>query len=191
MANTNSSSAGAKTANGSDEVTEVEIGEELSFVAALFDNANDAKSAYNQLKEEQREGLVDVLDAAYIEKTDRSRIKVHDHNEWDTGAGAVAGGVTGAIIGLVAGAILVPAAIGVLVGGIIGGIYEHETSFGFKDLRNLAETLPAGTSALVAVVEDPYVMVTKNELNRLGGKKTQSGKVPKSTTQALRSKPRS
>ena len=117
------------------------------------------------------EGLIDILDAAYVEKTDRGRIKVYDHNEWDLGAGAVAGGVTGAVIGIVAGAILVPAAIGALVGGVIGGVYEYETSFPFKDLRKLAESLPVGTSALVAVAEDPYVVVVQEEFGKARGQK--------------------
>ena len=74
-----------------------------------------------------------------MQKTDRSKIKVYDHNEWDVGRGTVAGGVTGAVIGIIAGTILLPAAIGALIGSIIGGVYEYESSFDLKELRKFGE----------------------------------------------------
>jgi uncharacterized membrane protein len=188
MANTSTSGATVKPADDEVETIEAETEMGLSYIAALFDSVDEARNAYKELKEEQREGLTDILDAAYVEKTDRSRIKIYDHNEWRLGIGAVEGGVTGGVIGIIAGAILVPAAIGVLVGGVIGGIYEHETSFSHRDLRKFADSLPTGTSALVAVVEDPYVILVSDEFKNLGGKKVQSGTVPKSTAESLKSK---
>ena len=55
MANTSTSSTSDKTTNGTEEVDEAEIRDELSFVAAVFDTVDDAKSvAYKQLKGMQR-----------------------------------------------------------------------------------------------------------------------------------------
>lgn len=163
----------------------VETGVAISYVATMFDSVDEAKAAYKVLREVAREGLVDIIDAAYVEKTDRSKIKIHDHNDWIVGEGILAGGVAGAIIGIVAGAILLPAAIGALIGGVVTGVYEHDVSFTNKELKKLADSLPVGTSALIAIVEDEYVEQVEIEMGKQSGKKVHSGTVPKSTTDSL------
>lgn len=184
MANANNATS---TRNSDqDNATAIEVGEELSYVASLFDDVDDAKRAYKSLREVAREGFVDILDAAYVEKTERGRIKVHDHADWAIGGGIIGGGVTGAIIGLIAGTVLLPAAIGALVGGVILGIHEHDTNFKDKDLRELGDDMPPGTSVLIAIVEDPYIIAVEEEVRKLGGKNTHSGRVPKSTVDSLK-----
>ena len=158
---------------------------EISYVATVFDNVNDAKSAYKELTSLQREGLVNIIDAAYVEKTDRSKVKVHDHNDWAIGEGVLGGGVTGALIGIIAGTILLPAAIGALIGGIVMGAYEYDSSFSNKDLKNLGDSLQVGSSALVAIVEDVYVEEVEVEMKKQGGGKVHSGKIPKSTADSV------
>ena len=157
----------------------------LSYIVTTFDSADDAKKAYKSLKEDQREGLVNIVDAAYVEKTDRSKIKVHDHDDWTVGGGLLAGGVTGAIIGIIGGTILLPAVIGALIGGALTGIYESDHKFSDKDMRKLGDSLPMGSSVLVAIVEDAYVEDVTVEMRRQGGKKTHSAPIPKSTTESL------
>jgi uncharacterized membrane protein len=180
----------AREGGGAIETAAVEVDTTIaiSYVATVFDNVSDAKKAYEDLKEARREGLVDVLDAAYVEKTDRSRIKVHDHNDWQIGEGVVAGGVTGAVIGIIGGTILVPVVLGALIGGVIVGTYEAGDTFNHRNLRKLGDSLPKGTSALVAVVEDAYVDQVQEEMAELGGKKVHSGPIPKSTADALMDK---
>jgi uncharacterized membrane protein len=155
----------------------------ISFVAALFDDVDAAKQAYSALKDVEREGLVKIIDAAYMQKTDRSKIKVYEHKDWRGGQGALAGGAIGAVIGIVGGAILLPAGIGALIGGIWAKV--HDTGFNDKSLGKLADSLPAGTSALVAIVEDDEVEPVEAEMTKEGGKKVHSGKVPKSTADTL------
>jgi uncharacterized membrane protein len=178
MADTNSSTTAQVDEN-------VDVGVAISYVAAIFDNVDDAKAAYKQLKEAQREGLITVLDAAYVEKTDRSKIRVHDHDDWAIGKGIIGGGVAGAVIGIVGGAILLPAAIGVLIGGVVAEVYEHDVKFSSKEIKKFADSLPVGTSALVTIVEDIYVEDVRDEMSKQGGKKVHSGTVPKSTTDSL------
>jgi uncharacterized membrane protein len=184
--NTNSNDK-IKPANGGVQtaVMEVDTTVAISYVATVFDSVGDAKRAYQDLKEAQREGLVDVLDAAYVEKTDRNRIHVHDHNDWKLGEGVVAGGATGAVIGIIGGTILIPVALGALIGGVIVGLHDEGDTINHRNLRKLGDSLPKGTSALVAVVEDAYVDSVSEELSVIGGKKVQSGPIPKSTTETL------
>jgi uncharacterized membrane protein len=159
----------------------------LSYIAATFDNVNDAKTAYKALRDAQREGLVTIVDAAYAEKTDRGKIRMHGREGWQVGGGVVAGGVAGGIIGIIAGTILLPAAIGALIGGVIMEVYERQYNPADVDLRKLGDTLPAGSTALVAIAEDVHVEEVVAEIKSQGGKKTHSGKIPKSTAEALSS----
>jgi uncharacterized membrane protein len=178
------------TLNRTDQkIDELVLEADVSYVAAVFDNVGDAKKAYKQLKDAQRDGVVTIVDAAYTEKTERDRLKVHDHDDWvfgekivEAGAG---GAVVGGLIGIVAGAILMPAAIGALIGGAIVSVYGHKTKFSHEDLKEIADTLPLGTSALVAIVEDEFLEIAEVEVHKLGGKKVHSNKIPKSTAASL------
>jgi len=156
---------------------------ELSFVAAIFDDVSAAKEAYKALKDLNREGLFDILAAAYMEKTDRSKIKVHEYKDWSGKKGAVVGGGVGAIVGIIGSTVLLPLTVGALIGGTLAHV--HDTKFSNKDLNELANTLPPGTSALVAIVEDDSVEPVEEELTKEGGKKVHSGEVPKSTLAAV------
>ncbi len=189
----------ANTTNEPEKTTQtvdsVDYGVDISYVAALFDSVDDAKKAYKALKELDREGFISIIDAAYVEKIGRSKIKVHDHNDWAIPGGIIGGGVggaaTGALIGLIGGVVLLPAAIGALLGGVLMGVYEYEdtrVSFTNKELKDLAEALPVGASTLVAIVEDDYVEAVEEEVKNQGGKKTHSGKIPKSTADSLAAK---
>jgi uncharacterized membrane protein len=167
------------------KIDELVLEADVSYVAAVFDNVSDAKSAYKKLRYAQHNGRVTIIDAAYAEKTERSRLIVHDHDDWRYGenileAGA-GGGIVGGLIGIVAGAILMPAAIGALVGAAILSVYGHKTKFSHEDLKEIANTLPVGTSALVAIVADEYLEVVEVEVKKIGGKKVHSNKIPKST----------
>jgi uncharacterized membrane protein len=171
------------------KIDELVLEADISYIAAVFDNVSDAKVAYKKLKEAHRDGIVTIIDAAYVEKTERDRLKVHDHDDWRFGdniveAGA-GGAVVGGLIGIVAGAILMPAAIGALIGGAIVSVYGHKTKFSHEDLKEIADTLPLGTSALVAIVEDEFLEIAEVEVHKLGGKKVHSNKIPKSTAASL------
>jgi len=167
---------GTKTDNDAkDEAQDTDI----SFVVALFDDTKMASEAYKSLKDANREGMLKILAAAYMEKSERSKIKVHEFKDWSGKRGAVAGGTAGAVIGLIGTAVLLPVAAGALIGGTMAKL--HDTKFNNEDLKNAAKSLPVGTSALVAIVEDDYVDAMEDELNDSGGQKIHSGEVPNST----------
>lgn len=157
---------------------EQEVVVEVSYVAAVFDDVKAAKNSYDVLKALNREGLLQIGAAAYMEKTDRSKVKVHEFKDWSGKKGAWLGGGAGAVIGIVGSAVLFPVAIGALVGGTLAHV--HDTKFSDKDLRQAADALPPGSSALVALVADAYVADVEKELTKEGGKKVHSGEVPKS-----------
>lgn len=157
-------------------------GVDIAFVVALFDDVTSAKKAYGDLRDLAREGFFQIESAAYLEKTDRSKIKVHEYKDWRGGQGALAGGTAGLVIGLIGGAVLLPVGVGALIGGIMAKV--HDTGFNDKNLGKLADSLPPGTSALVAIVEDDYTVEVEDEMKKSGGKKVHSGPVPKSALSA-------
>lgn len=174
----------------------LDYGIDLSYIATLFENVHEAKLAYNKLKRLNDEGFLEIVDAAYVEKTGSSKIKVHDHNDWEIGESMVGGGISGVVIGtilgLVGGAILLPAAVGagagILIGGAVSEAYDHDTTFDHGDLKDLAKSLPVGTSALVAMTEDEFVEETEVEMAKLGGKTIQKGSIPNSVIDAAANK---
>jgi len=155
----------------------------LSFVAAIFDDVKSAEHAYSALKDINREGIINIWAAAYMEKTDRSKVKVHEYKDWSGKKGLLAGGTAGAVIGVIGSTILLPVAVGALIGGTLSKV--HDTKFSDKDLRQIANALPAGSSALVAIVEDEFVEPMETELDKQGGKKVHSGEIPNSTANAM------
>jgi uncharacterized membrane protein len=171
------------------KIDELVLEADISYVAAVFDNVDDANSAYKKLKHAQRDGIVTIIDAAYAEKTDHDRLKVHDHDDWIFGEkilGAGAGGaVVGGLIGIVAGAILMPAAIGALIGAAFLSVFGHKTKFSHEDLKEIADTLPIGTSVLVAIVENEFLEIVEVEVHKLGGKKVHSNSIPKNIAASL------
>lgn len=163
-----------------DEAVDANV--DISFVVAVFDDVSSAKAAYNDLRELSREGYFQIEAAAYLEKTDRSKIKTHEYKDWRGGQGVLAGGTAGLVVGLIGGAVLLPVGVGALIGGILAKV--HDTGFNDKNLGKLADSLPPGTSALVAIVEEDYTVPVEDELKKSGGKKVHSGPVPKSALTA-------
>jgi uncharacterized membrane protein len=173
MANSDSPKQTEEQSNG---------GVDVSFVVAVFDDVSSAKAAYDVLRELSREGFFQIETAAYLEKTDRSKVKTHEYKDWRGGQGALAGGTAGLVVGLIGGAVLLPVGVGMLVGGILAKV--HDTGFNDKNLGKLADSLPPGTSALVAIVEEEYAEPVEEEMKKSGGKKVHSGPVPKSALSA-------
>jgi uncharacterized membrane protein len=176
--------------NRADRTTDTLVSETgISYVAAVFDNVNEAKSAYKTLNQAQQEGTVHIIDAAYAEKTEGGKLNVHDHGDWAYGKGGPGEGavVVGGLVGIIAEAILLPASIGALVWGVIMGVYGHEAKLSYKDLEEVANTLPVGTSALVTIVKDEFAKAVELEMQKQGGRSVHSGKIPESTVASLSS----
>jgi uncharacterized membrane protein len=125
------------------------------FVAA-FDSESEAGEALKDFKTMDREGSIELIDAAAI--VHRADGKVHFEETADPSGkkwakrGAIAGGLVGLIFPptIIAGA---------AVGGAGGGIWGKLRDKGIKDedLRQIGESIPEGSSAIVAVAEDRVV----------------------------------
>ncbi|HEY7012088.1 MAG TPA: hypothetical protein VH480_04975 [Streptosporangiaceae bacterium] len=130
----------------------------IAFVG-VYNNAADANADYDLVKElHTKAGLIDVYDAAVIERNDHGKVKITKKHETPTRAGGVLGGGVGLATGLVV-ALFPFAAIGggLLLattggGAILGAVAGHAAAgMSRHDLKELGEHLDAGQAGLVVV----------------------------------------
>jgi len=113
-----------------------------------YGSAADAQLDYAAVKELHSSGVIGTYDAAVVEKDAEGKVHVHKH-EKPTQRGAWTGVGVGAVVGILfPPSVIASAAVGGVVGGVIGHLW-HGMSRG--DMKDLGETLDAGTAALVVV----------------------------------------
>ncbi len=106
-----------------------------------------------------RSGQVELLNLAVLAKDERGQVYIREALDvTQAGAalvGAAAGGAVGLLAGFVAG--LIAALAGAVIGFVVGGAGNGGVSA--EHLLELAEGLPAGTTAVLALVEQEFVPV--------------------------------
>src|SRR3954453_12005765 len=128
----------------------------LVVIVATFGNETEAGQSLKDLKTMEKGGTIDLVDAAVV--IHDSEGKVHFDETADPSGkrwakrGAIAGGLVGLIFppSIIAGAV---------VGGAGGGVWGKIRDKGFKDedLKAVGESLPTGSSAIIAIVQDKLV----------------------------------
>ena len=125
------------------------------FVAA-FGSEQEAGAALKDFKEADREGSIELIDAAAIVHGADGKVRFEETadpsgKKWAK-RGAIAGGVVGLIFppSIVAGA-----AVGAGAGGIWGKV--RDKGIPDEELRRIGETIPEGNSAIIAVAEDRMI----------------------------------
>jgi uncharacterized membrane protein len=125
----------------------------------VYDSVADAEADYQLVKDLHTEaGLIDVYDAAVVERRDGGKTKVVKKHQTPTRAGGVLGGGIGLATGLVV-ALFPFAAVGggllagTTAGGAILGVVAGHAAAGMSrhDLKELGEHLDAGQAGLVVV----------------------------------------
>ena len=133
----------------------------VQVVVAAFQDEQAASNALEELKELKRERLIGIVDAAVIRKDEGGKLHVKETADLTPRKGAARGALIGGAISLLAGPIGWMAAGGAAIGGLAA-----RRDAGFRDdrLERLGESLPPGTSAIVAVVEHTWVAELEREL---------------------------
>ncbi|MEL4894991.1 DUF1269 domain-containing protein [Crocosphaera sp. Alani8] len=136
-----------------------------------FDNELKADEVLYKLEEMQKEHLVDLEDAVVVIKNQKGKVKVKQTYDL-VSAGALSGGMWGSLIGLLFLHPLLGVAAGIATGAL-GGIL---TDIGIDDefIKNLAQTLEPGSSALFLLVQKATPDKVLDELRPLEGKVLQT-----------------
>ena len=129
----------------------------ISLIAAFYRNDTDAGEMLAQLKQMDKDGIVDIIDAAVMVKAEDGRkLKVNETAELTAKKGGIRGALAGGVLGIIfPPSILAMAAVGAAAGAAFG----HFTDQGFDNnvLKEIGENLPPGGSCIIAVIEETWL----------------------------------
>ncbi len=122
------------------------------YVAAYGDDTAAAKADFEALK---HIGDTAVLAAVVVERDPAGKVSVKEHGGGMIPAGTAIGAVGGLVVGLFAPPLLLATVVGAGIGAGAGALAKRHEE---KEIGvNAEEWLPAGSSAIVAVVDDLYL----------------------------------
>ena len=129
----------------------------LSLVTAFYAEGTKAQEMLTVLQKMEEDGAIQLLDAAVMSKTvDSGKLTITEQAELTKKKGAMGGALAGGLLAIIfPPSILALGAVGAAAGAAIG----HFTDQGFDNnlLQEIGENLPAGGSALVAVIEETWL----------------------------------
>ena len=125
------------------------------FVASFGDEVQ-AHQVLKDFKAMDREGSIDLIDAAVVVHTAEGKVKIEETVDPSGKTWAKRGAIAGGLVGLIfPPSILATAAIGGGAGGIWGKV--RDKGFKDEDLKHIGESMDPGTSAIVAIAEDKVI----------------------------------
>jgi len=128
----------------------------LELFVATYGTEDGAAAAAKDFKEAQRDGAIDLIDAAVIVHTADGKVKFEESADPSGKKWAKRGAIAGGVVGLIfPPTIILSAAAGAGAGGLWGKI--RDKGFNDEDLKEIGNSLPPGTSAIIAVAEDRMV----------------------------------
>jgi uncharacterized membrane protein len=138
-----------------------------TLVVIGYDDQFKAEEVRLKLWKLQKEYLIDLEDAVVAIKDDKGSVKLHQAVNL-TAAGAVSGGFWGSLVGL----IFLNPLLGLAVGATTGAVSGALTDVGIDDkfMKELAETLAPGSSALFVLVRKATPDKVLEEIKGSGGK---------------------
>jgi uncharacterized membrane protein len=125
----------------------------IQLFVASYDNEFGAKQSLRDYEAMDREGSIDLIDAAVIVHTAEGKVKFEETADPSGRKWAKRGAIAGGLVGLIFPPSII---VGAAVGGGAGGIWGKVRDKGFKDedLKEIGESLEPGSSAIIAIAED-------------------------------------
>lgn len=138
-----------------------------SLIAVGFKDEFTADQVVLELRQLQREHLVDLEDAAIVVRNKEGKVKIKQTQELTT-AGALSGGFWGLLLGFIFLNPLLGWAVGALAGAVSGAL----TDIGIDDnfIKDIGSTIEPGTSAIFVLVRRATPDKVLADLSKFEGK---------------------
>ena len=132
------------------------------FVAA-YATEDGAAAALKDFQAAERAGAIDLVDAAVVVHTAEGKVRFDETADPSGRRWAKRGAIAGGVVGLIFPPSIIASAV---VGGAAGGVWGKIRDQGFKDedLRGIGESLPPGSSAIIAVAQDRMIAQLEQSL---------------------------
>lgn len=138
-----------------------------TLVVVGYDDPFKGEEVRLKLMKLQKEYLIDMEDAVVAVKDEKGKIKLHQAVNL-TAAGAVSGGFWGSLVGLIFLNPLLGMAVGAATGAASGAL--SDVGIDDKFMKELAQTMAPGSSALFVLVRKSTPDKVLEELKGTGGK---------------------
>jgi uncharacterized membrane protein len=138
--------------------------ETLEIFVAAYASEGGAAEALKDFKTARAEGAIDLIDAAVIVHKADGKIHIEETADPSGRKMAKRGAIAGGVVGLIFPPSIIASAL--VVGGA-GGLWGKIRDKGFKDedLHAIGESLPAGTSAIIAIAQDRMLVQLERGLD--------------------------
>lgn len=131
-------------------------GQDYELIAAIYPTEDGAKNTFDQLQQMQKDDIIHIVDAATMRKEADGKVHTYQADIPHAKSAAIKGGVIGAVVGVIfPPTILAATALGAVAGGIGGKTMN--VALKADGIKQTANDLEPGTSAIIAVIEDKWV----------------------------------
>lgn len=143
-------------------------------ICVAFKDKDTADRALNELREMQREYLIDLADACVAVRETDGKVRLKQAVDL-VSMGATGSGLSGMLWGSLVGLLFLNPLAGMIVGGAVGAgagaLAGSMTDYGIPDdyIRKIADTIEPGTSALFVLVRKVNPDKVLPELAKYGG----------------------
>jgi uncharacterized membrane protein len=129
----------------------------LELIVAAFDDAERAAQVLEELRDLERSGDLALVNVALLVKDAEGRAQLKETGDVRAPGGALFGAIVGGLVGLLGGP--AGAIVGAAAGAATGGLAAHSLDLGFDDtlLKEIQDGLPAGSSAIIALIAHEWV----------------------------------
>ena len=136
-----------------------------------FTEPSKAYQALSVLKSCNADGRIGLESAAVVERTPEGALRIPESADNAELVGMASGSVVGMLIGVLGGP--VGMLLGWGAGAMMGGAFNLDRAATSDEaLTVLGTAIPAGSTAVIANIEEPAVEVIDGEMAKLGGEVT-------------------
>jgi uncharacterized membrane protein len=138
------------------------MSDQVQAIVAAFSSPEGAQELMDDLKQGRKAGLIGIIDAAVVVKDSDGKLKITDAKRRSRRTrGIITGGVVGGLLGLLAG----PVGLAAVGGGAVGALAGRMSNAPMRHtMQGIGESLPANSSAIVAVIEHTWVNDLQNAM---------------------------